>query len=122
MINQISFGIAVVLLGYVGASTYEGVPGCWTNWYNRDTPKGAGDFETLSELRKMYPAEICIHPLRIEAVTTTGIPAEKTGQKLSVYSVKEGLICLNQNQKSGTCLDYKIRFECICHLHCLDAC
>ncbi|XP_017273879.1 cartilage intermediate layer protein 1 [Kryptolebias marmoratus] len=123
MVTQIGLATTVVVfLGYVGLSNQVG-PGCWTNYFNQDTPRGSGDFETFRELRKKHPAEICVHPLRIQAVTTTGIPAERTGQKLAVYSIKEGLICLNKHQKYGGCLDYKVRFECLCPpVHCLSVC
>ncbi|XP_013877999.1 cartilage intermediate layer protein 1 [Austrofundulus limnaeus] len=121
MIKQISLAITVVVvLGSVGVSHQRG---CWTNWFNDDSPRGTGDHETFPQLWGRHPAEICEHPMGIEAETTTGIPAEKTGQKLNTYSKEDGLICLNKEQKSGSCFDYKVRFECECpRQQCLENC
>lgn len=53
---------------------------CTTRWFDRDDASGVGDFETLSDLRKEQPNEICLHPTAIEAQTLDGTPASATGQ------------------------------------------
>ncbi|XP_017267275.1 cartilage intermediate layer protein 2 [Kryptolebias marmoratus] len=117
MVKQISltFG-AVLVFVYVGLShqAFMLPEICWTEWYNRDSPSGTGDFETLRYLRKENPGEICVNPLAIEVVTANeGIPASQTGQKFHVNNPRIGFACLNKEQKSGTCLDYKVRFGCL---------
>ncbi|XP_017267299.1 uncharacterized protein LOC108233388 [Kryptolebias marmoratus] len=88
---------------------------CWTNWYNRDRPSGTGDWETLIDLQKQYPGQICAEPLYIEAVTVVGeTPAILTGDNILFYSPTKGFVCRNQDQKSGYCKDYKVRFGCHC--------
>lgn len=58
---------------------------CWTTWYNRDGPSGTGDWETMSDLQKEYPGQICAEPLYIEAVTVTNeTPAILTGDNIFV--------------------------------------
>ncbi|XP_017267328.1 cartilage intermediate layer protein 1-like [Kryptolebias marmoratus] len=88
---------------------------CWTNWYNRDRPSGTGDWETLSDLQKQYPGQICAEPLYIEAVTVPDeTPAILSGDNILFYSPTKGFVCRNQDQKSGFCKDYKVRFGCYC--------
>ncbi|KAF7656555.1 hypothetical protein LDENG_00039580, partial [Lucifuga dentata] len=56
-------------------------PVCWTQWFDRDNPNGTGDWETVVDLKKQYPKEMCNYPLYIEAVTTdTLTPAVFTGE------------------------------------------
>ncbi|XP_017273880.1 cartilage intermediate layer protein 2-like [Kryptolebias marmoratus] len=115
MISQMSLAIAAVLLLACVGLSHQDRKACWTKWFNRDSPDGRGDMETLKDLRKEYPGEICLKPQSIEAVTAKReIPAEETKQKFAVYSVNEGFICLNKDQKSDSCLDYKVRFKCPC--------
>ena len=38
----------------------------WTNFFDRDNPSGAGDWETLSDLKKQYPGQICDSPIEVE--------------------------------------------------------
>ncbi|XP_037553099.1 cartilage intermediate layer protein 1-like, partial [Nematolebias whitei] len=90
-------------------------PVCWTKWYDRDNPSATGDWETLSDLRNEYPGQICAAPLYIEAATVVGeIPAILTGDNIYIYSPTKGFACRNQDQKSGYCKDYKVRFGCPC--------
>ncbi|XP_017267251.1 cartilage intermediate layer protein 1 isoform X2 [Kryptolebias marmoratus] len=87
---------------------------CWTKWYNRDRPSASGDWETLNDLQKEYPGQICAEPLYIEAVTTDEeIPAIRTGDNFYRYSPTVGFACRNQDQTSGYCKDYKVRFGCL---------
>ncbi|XP_037541451.1 uncharacterized protein LOC119418261 [Nematolebias whitei] len=88
---------------------------CWTKWYNRDNPSGTGDWETLSDLQTEYPGQICAEPRYIEAATVVGETAAiQTGDNILFYSPTKGFACRNQDQKSGNCKDYKVRFGCIC--------
>ncbi|KAM3603241.1 uncharacterized protein V6R79_019142 [Siganus canaliculatus] len=88
---------------------------CWTDWYDQDDPSGTGDWETLPDLRREYPGEICEYPLLIEVVTTdTMTPAVNTGQIFSVHNPTGGFVCRNSDQKGRRCLDYKVRFGCPC--------
>uniref|UniRef100_A0AAQ4RYU2 WxxW domain-containing protein n=1 Tax=Gasterosteus aculeatus aculeatus TaxID=481459 RepID=A0AAQ4RYU2_GASAC len=87
---------------------------CWTSWYDRDDPSGTGDWELLVDLWTEYPGQICNQPVAIEAVTTSsGIPASLAG---NIYTSIPGygFVCVNNQQKSGSCLDYKVRFLCPC--------
>ncbi|XP_070705993.1 cartilage intermediate layer protein 2 [Pempheris klunzingeri] len=89
---------------------------CWTKWYDRDNPSGTGDWETLSNLKKENPGQICDTPLYIEAVTTdTMTPAISTGEILHIYNPTQGFACRKKDQKSGMCRDYKVRFGCHCN-------
>ncbi|XP_056284407.1 mucin-5B-like isoform X3 [Pseudoliparis swirei] len=88
---------------------------CWTDWYDRDDPSGNGDWETLVDLQKENPGEICEHPLHIEAVTTdTNTPSTSTGDKIFLFCPSKGFICRNEDQECDKCLDYKVRFGCSC--------
>uniref|UniRef100_A0A3Q3GEX2 Cartilage intermediate layer protein 2-like n=1 Tax=Kryptolebias marmoratus TaxID=37003 RepID=A0A3Q3GEX2_KRYMA len=91
---------------------------CWTKWYNRDNPSGKGDWETLNSIRKKKSKkQICPEPIYIEAVTADGdIPAINTGDNFYHYSPTIGFVCRNQDQTSGSCKDYKVRFGCPCCL------
>ncbi|CAB1445194.1 unnamed protein product, partial [Pleuronectes platessa] len=81
---------------------------CWTNWYDRDLPSGTGDWETLSDLKKENPGEICDSPMYIEAVTNdTMTPATSTRENFSHYNPSEGFVCQNKDQTDGECLNYK---------------
>uniref|UniRef100_A0A3P9K1Z7 WxxW domain-containing protein n=1 Tax=Oryzias latipes TaxID=8090 RepID=A0A3P9K1Z7_ORYLA len=68
------------------------LPDCWTQWFDRDDPSGTGDWETLSDLLKQYPNEICPNPVDIEATTLSGTPAKQTGEVLNKYDKKSGFV------------------------------
>ncbi|XP_069371519.1 uncharacterized protein [Paralichthys olivaceus] len=88
---------------------------CWTKWYNRDYPSGTGDWELLSNLKTENPGEICDNPIYIEAVTTdTMTPAISTGENFYAYNPTVGFVCRKEDQKSGQCRNYKVRFGCLC--------
>ncbi|XP_076132302.1 uncharacterized protein LOC143114527 [Alosa pseudoharengus] len=86
--------------------------GCRTRWFDSDDPTGNGDFEILSMLRSTYPREICPQPITIEAQTLSGQSASETGDVLLVYDATYGFACVNVDQGSGTCKDYRVRFTC----------
>ncbi|XP_062888953.1 uncharacterized protein LOC134337691 [Mobula hypostoma] len=83
-----------------------------TRWFDRDDPSGHGDFETLTDLRKEHPNEICSNPIACEVQTVFGKPASSTDDNIPECSILAGFFCLNKNQTSGMCEDYKIRFTC----------
>ncbi|XP_029903698.1 cartilage intermediate layer protein 2-like [Myripristis murdjan] len=88
---------------------------CWTPWFDRDNPSGTGDWEHFSALRSENSGVICDNPLYIQAVTTdTMTPAVSTGQNFYIYSPTGGFVCRNQDQTTGMCRDYKVRFGCPC--------
>ncbi|KAJ0064022.1 hypothetical protein NL108_016574, partial [Boleophthalmus pectinirostris] len=58
--------------------------GCWTDWFDRDNPSGKGDYETLEDLLKEYPGQICEFPLNIEVETTSGNSVSSTGDVITV--------------------------------------
>ncbi|XP_059807593.1 uncharacterized protein si:dkey-205h13.2 [Hypanus sabinus] len=83
-----------------------------TRWFDRDDPTGRGDFETLTDLRKENPNEICSNPIACEVQTVLGKPASSTDDNIPECSILTGFFCLNNNQTSGMCEDYRIRFTC----------
>uniref|UniRef100_A0A8C7XSE6 WxxW domain-containing protein n=1 Tax=Oryzias sinensis TaxID=183150 RepID=A0A8C7XSE6_9TELE len=85
---------------------------CWTQWFDRDDPSGTGDWETLSDLLKQYPKEICPNPVDVEATTLSGTPAKQTGEVFYKYDKTSGFVCRNEDQKQGMCKDYRVRFSC----------
>ncbi|XP_055003817.1 mucin-5B-like [Boleophthalmus pectinirostris] len=88
---------------------------CWTAWYDRDNPSGTGDWELLSDLKKLHPNEICETPLHIDVRTVgSNLPLTVTGQVLHIYSPTEGFACRNEDQTGRGCRDYKVRFGCPC--------
>uniref|UniRef100_A0A3P9I653 WxxW domain-containing protein n=1 Tax=Oryzias latipes TaxID=8090 RepID=A0A3P9I653_ORYLA len=88
------------------------LPDCWTQWFDRDDPSGTGDWETLSDLLKQYPNEICPNPVDVEATTLSGTPAKQTGEVFYKYDKTSGFVCRNEDQKQGMCKDYRVRFSC----------
>ncbi|CAL1616633.1 unnamed protein product [Knipowitschia caucasica] len=90
---------------------------CWTQWFDRDTPNGLGDWEIFNNLRNENPGEICESPLYIDVHSTnTNTPADYTGQNFYKFSLTEGFVCRNRDQKGRRCLNYKIRFGCPCNV------
>ncbi|XP_059494000.1 uncharacterized protein si:dkey-205h13.2 [Stegostoma tigrinum] len=83
-----------------------------TQWFDRDDPKGIGDFEDLENLRKEYPGQICSSPIACEVQTVSNQSAASTGDIIPECSTLTGFICLNKEQSFKLCEDYKIRFTC----------
>ncbi|XP_042359865.1 uncharacterized protein LOC121955842 [Plectropomus leopardus] len=87
--------------------------GCWTAWFDRDDPSGAGDWEDLSSLRNENPGKICSQPLGIEARTLSGVIAAATGDVIHKSDTTSGFVCRNKDQyKNKLCNDYRVRFSC----------
>ncbi|KAL4593384.1 cartilage intermediate layer protein 2 [Arapaima gigas] len=74
---------------------------CWTEWFDIDDPTETGDYETTTKIRATYPGHLCPRPRGMEAVTISGIPAKRTGDKFEKFGPSVGLVCLNIQQKSG---------------------
>lgn len=87
--------------------TESNVTSHWTEWYNRDSPSGSGDWELLSSLGDVCNGQKIVG---VECQTTSGVDSNKTGQTVSC-STTSGFSCQNSQNPSG-CLDYKVRFEC----------
>uniref|UniRef100_A0A8C6M222 WxxW domain-containing protein n=1 Tax=Nothobranchius furzeri TaxID=105023 RepID=A0A8C6M222_NOTFU len=107
---------AAMLLGFMEPMLGAGHRPCWTRWINSDSPNdGPGDIELLADLTHEFRGEVCEIPLKIQVETVDGVPANKTGQIFHLYSNTGGFICRNDQQGSGKCLDYKVRFQCQCN-------
>jgi hypothetical protein len=64
-------------------------PYYWTRWFNRDSPTGTGDWETVASL---VPLGGCESPIYIECQTVEGIPWWKTGDVIR-FSTAGGCMC-----------------------------
>ncbi|ESO92080.1 hypothetical protein LOTGIDRAFT_121648, partial [Lottia gigantea] len=81
----------------------------WTQWYNRDTYGGSGDWETLTHLRAANPG-ICEHPVALDASTVSGQSVASQNQVVH-YSLTGGFWCIN-SENVGYCKNYRVRFCC----------
>lgn len=84
----------------------------WTQWMNRDSPSGTGDWEQYKNFQKLYPG-ICPEkfPIDTECQTVSGKNYTTTQQVINRCNY-DGFICENTAQQGGTCEDYKVRFLC----------
>ncbi|XP_058231868.1 cartilage intermediate layer protein 2-like [Hemibagrus wyckioides] len=115
MASKIIFGVFLILvIGLV--PEIQAIPPkfCFTQWFNRDNPGGSGDYEILDRLRVEYPGKICSKPLSIEARTLSGVLASQTEQVFAYYNTVHGFACVNNQQVNGRCMNYKVRFRCLC--------
>ncbi|TNN44909.1 Cartilage intermediate layer protein 2 [Liparis tanakae] len=113
MINMSSVAIVCVL--FIASQQASLVLGeaCWTQWYDRDSPGGSGDWETLADLRTEHPGKICPSPTAIEFETLNGLSAAATGDVISAQDTTKGFVCKNADQADGKkCSDYRVRFSC----------
>ncbi|XP_070557344.1 mucin-2-like [Ptychodera flava] len=88
----------------------------WTEYMDTDTPSigdDGGDYELIADLRKKY--QFCESPAEIDCVDTADETSfdEIPGQNVTC-NVTRGLECNNKDQGSGKCVDYKVRFFCLC--------
>lgn len=81
----------------------------WTQWFDIDTPDGSGDWEPLQALVDAHG--VCEEPLDIACETTDGQSWRDSGQTYTC-DVRRGGICRNEQQASGSCFDYRVRFLC----------
>uniref|UniRef100_A0A3B5B4D1 Si:dkey-205h13.2 n=1 Tax=Stegastes partitus TaxID=144197 RepID=A0A3B5B4D1_9TELE len=110
----------VKLLGIVAESMllvsvcklYTVTEQCRTQWMNSDAPSDGGDVESILQLMKTFPGQVCANPVSIEAKTTSGISANHTGDTFLSYDVTFGFACINEKQKSKQCEDYQVILTC----------
>merc|ERR1712130_860200 len=83
--------------------------GSWSSWFDHDNPSGTGDWELLQDRR-----DACAAPVAIEG-RLVGSHATTTTEDISITLTAPniGLVCQNENQGDGSCLDYEVRFCCI---------
>lgn len=85
----------------------------WTPWFDVDNPsEGIGDHESFEKIKERFPDQVCLNPMGVQAEVNDS--SEITAEEHSIFEISpsSGLICLNQNQTYGQCLNYKIRFCC----------
>ena len=96
------------------------VPG-WTEWINEDSPnvdnsyeyKGSGDYELVHILRESD--KVCAKPKAIECrQQNTSIPWHLSEDDALECDLKNGFVCLNDEQSDLLCHDYEVRFWCEC--------
>ena len=104
--------------------------GRWTSWLNDDEgTTGNGDFEQRSK----FP-DLCDKPTAIQARTTVmvwevvttvntpptpiygWVPRTRTfngpHDRIRTFDTRTGFVCLNEDQPSGSCSDYVVRYIC----------
>ena len=76
----------------------------WTNWLDRDDPTGDGDYEHRADYAQQ---EVCETPLAIDA------RARGSGsQEVTHVDLNYGFWCNNEEQTSGDCADFEVRYCC----------
>ncbi|XP_033485700.1 mucin-5AC [Epinephelus lanceolatus] len=85
---------------------------CRTQWLNSDDPSDEGDVESIPQLLKTFPGQVCGNPLSIEAKTTSGISAEHTGDTFLSYDAAFGFACISEKQRNKQCEDYQVILTC----------
>ncbi|XP_035676191.1 mucin-5AC-like [Branchiostoma floridae] len=99
----------------VGTGPPPVATGCagWTRWYDRDNPSATGDWETLGNLRRENPGQICAAPSGIQArVKGSNRPASLAGERFFQFNPLQGIVCRNADQRDRSCQDYEVRFWC----------
>jgi hypothetical protein len=92
--------------GMANVELVDHPPVVWTDWLDRDSPGGVGDFETLADF-----TGVCAAPVAIDCSTLDNIDWTDTGE-IVTCDPAVGLVCRNADQGDGYCLDYKVRFAC----------
>ncbi len=76
-----------------------------------DNIGGYGDYETVVDLIN-EGKDVCPNPLKVDCMTTTGLPATSTGEIVHMIP-SIGCYCVNAEQTGGKCkYDYQARFLC----------
>ncbi|XP_019129399.2 uncharacterized protein LOC104928634 [Larimichthys crocea] len=91
---------------------------CRTQWLNSDNSSMEGDVESILQLQKTFPGQVCKNPISIEARTVNGLPSKYTGDTFLSYDVNFGFACINDKQESKQCEDYEVILTCpsdFCH-------
>lgn len=88
------------------------VEGDWSEWLNRDTPSGLGDYEERYNF-----SQVCDAPTSVEARLTADpgkvfLSASDAPDSLYHLTPEKGLVCKNADQADGSCNDYQVRFFC----------
>uniref|UniRef100_F6T5Q7 WxxW domain-containing protein n=1 Tax=Ciona intestinalis TaxID=7719 RepID=F6T5Q7_CIOIN len=84
----------------------------WTQFFDNDDPRGFGDFELLSRIKRQNPGRVCSTPVAISARLLDGKPYQEGGNILQL-SPSIGLSCFNfQQGRRNRCKDYQVRFCC----------
>ncbi|CAF4469514.1 unnamed protein product [Rotaria socialis] len=87
----------------------------WTVWFDSNDPNlTQGEFEITSHIQQNFPLFMCPVPVAIESQTTSGGSPVQSGDVFRL-SVKDGLLCLNQQidaYKQKLCADYRVRYCC----------
>ncbi|CAH1233319.1 CILP2 [Branchiostoma lanceolatum] len=84
----------------------------WTVWFNRDSPEGRHDSETLTDLQTENPGQICTEPVGIQArVSGSRMGALLTGELFKSFSPTQGFDCMNSEQDDGSCQDYETQHK-----------
>ena len=84
----------------------------WTKWFDLDTEKDQGDYETLLKIQKQCPESICEEPIGVEGRIVGTSDAYSSANYFSQsieLNAKVGLICENEEQN---CYNYEVRFCC----------
>ncbi|CAK8673065.1 unnamed protein product [Clavelina lepadiformis] len=84
----------------------------WTKWYDRDNPSGTCDCETLIDLRKENPHQICYKPFSLDARLKSS--KQRYDQTLPniIANTNIGFRC-NKQDDAPKCSDYEVRFCCV---------
>eukprot|EP00057_Strongylocentrotus_purpuratus_P021374 XP_011675848.1 PREDICTED: uncharacterized protein LOC105443887 [Strongylocentrotus purpuratus] len=95
--------------------TYECIGYDWTEWYNTDTPADGIEDESHYSIYKMS-SNLCADPQDVECrQASDGQSHYALGQVLQrpcSLNNEGGLLCNDDDQSSGTCKDYEVRFLC----------
>ncbi|XP_067648949.1 mucin-5AC-like [Haliotis asinina] len=93
----------------------------WSAWMNIDRPtishsfefEGEGDHEDLEALRYYY--SFCAKPSSVQCRSaTSGKMYHLTADMGTECNIKQGFLCANSKQATGTCDDYEISVFCEC--------
>lgn len=86
----------------------------WTDWLNRDSPSGTGDFETTAAFEPAVCRDGIILDMEARADQLPPFAyGDSTVQTLRNFNPIKGLECNNADQADGQqCHDYEVRFLC----------
>ena len=89
------------------------VDGKWTDYFNIDNPSNDGDFETLSDLRRLHSDQLCTNPTAVDARLAINKKDYRLAGQVIHMNTTIGFICMNREQTNRRgCLDYQVRFCC----------
>uniref|UniRef100_A0A4W3HNS9 WxxW domain-containing protein n=1 Tax=Callorhinchus milii TaxID=7868 RepID=A0A4W3HNS9_CALMI len=85
---------------------------CYTQWFEHDDTSKNGQYETITDLRKEFPDQLCEEPISCEVQTIEGTPVEITGDTIKLCTILRGFSCPSGHHNKKQCQNYKIRFKC----------